>query len=212
MKNDSYFTQFDEIKKDLKKVQKEIVKHYSIQAEKDLIKAFDSLIDSFYSQYKPNSYNRKHNLYYALENHKCKYSNGVTGIASIDVNPNDMNSVYRTNKENVFDLIWNKGIRGLPPRGDHPVENSFSWRNPNTSSGWQYYSEGSDRWVNPYWSGYNEPYKNLFNVFADIRGYSIKGKPRFAMQNFVDNWDATFNSSINKDIKNKIIKNIDWYK
>lgn len=203
MADTSLYTKFKGIKNDLKNIQKQIAKEYSEQAEKDLIKSFDSIIDDFYAQYTPRSnYNRKHNLYNALNKHRSNNKGGI-GHASIDVNYYDMMDTYRTSKEHVFDLMWNSGVRGLPIKGSEPLKHSFEWLGHSFQEG--------EVWVNPFWSYNKDPYHNLFKVEASVRNYTTPDAiPRFAMKEAVENWDSTFNSSLNKTMKNNIVNNIKW--
>lgn len=77
---------------------------------------YTSIMTQFYSTYKPRVYKRIPNLYKIGR----PFLSGTTG--GLSVSPAHAKMVYkiRKNKKNittteVMDLMWNQGVRGLPP-------------------------------------------------------------------------------------------------
>ena len=199
----SYRQQFKNIKADVGKIASKLTKGLAERAEKDLIKAHDQIIDNYYQAHDPSSYNRNHNLYNALINHKIKkrsFTNIKKGYtASIVVGNTDMNDIYRISTDVVFDLMWNKGVRGLLQHGNTPLNKS--WTNPITGI---HYSYEGENWLNPYWSGKGEPYHNVFITSISIGSYTTKiGIPNNVMKDFVLHWwQASGESTCEKLINN----------
>lgn len=203
MSSSSYRQQLKNIKSDVGKIASNLAKGLAERAEKDLIKAHDQIIDNYYQAHNPSSYNRKHNLYNALINHTIKKRNRTIGgkvyTASVTVGNTDMNDIYRASTETVFDLVWNKGVRGLPHHGNTLL--TKSWTNPITGI---HYSYEGENWLNPYWSGKSEPYHNIFTTSIKIGTYTTKvGIPNNVMKDLVTHWwqangDRTCDELINK--------------
>ena len=129
-----------DIKQDVGRVANKIARGVAAVALEDLKEAHSSIMDSFYSGYTPvdsykyegvkgdqhwigtsHGYRRTGNL-----RNNSFQSLGVTQVgtngfkATVYVGPDNMdNYVNSTNHEFpadvVFDLIWNQGVRGLPP-------------------------------------------------------------------------------------------------
>lgn len=167
------------------------------QAEEDMIEAHKNIVKDFYDSYTPSSYKNKRRevLYDTLVGHrfysrvKYKYS------AKIEVGSSNMLDHYRTEPENVFDLFWNHGVRGLPPQGSNPLTHDFTWLGKSWNKG--------ERWRNLYWN--LEKYKNIFatNINNEIDG---EHKPHFAMREFVKQWGKKHGQKECEQIVNKIVK------
>jgi len=179
----TYYQQINDIKQDVGRIANALSKSVAEQAERDMVKTFDMIIDNFYGSHSPSSYHRKYGLYSALQSHSTKHSSHTnTNVATIIVSPMDMDGHYRTDKENVFDLMWNKGVRGLPKRGNNPLEHDFIQNN-------QYPFKAGDYWTNPYWSGENDPYHNIFRTSIKLGDYqSIYQVPNNVMIDIVNHW------------------------
>lgn len=201
MASSGYRQQLINIKTDVGKIASKLAHGLAEEAEKDLIKAHDQIIDNYYKAHDPNSYNRKHNLYNALTSHQISQRHRTIGgqvfTASVVVGYEDMNDVYRAPVETIFDLMWNKGVRGLPHHGNNPLNKS--WTNPVTG---EYYSYNNEKWVNPYWD--LRIYHNVFTTSITIGKYTSKvGVPNNVMKDIVNHWwqangEETCNKLINK--------------
>ena len=186
--NNSYRKQINMIKADVGRIANNLSKGLAEQAKKDLVKSHDQILDNYYKAHNPSSYNRKHNLYNSIMNHTIKKKNKSAGgrsyTASVIIGGAGMNEVYRISADNVFDLVWNKGVRGLPKQGKNPI--TKDWINPITQI---HYSYNNERWQNPYWSGTNDPYHNIFMTSIVIGNYISKvGIPNNVMKDVVDHW------------------------
>ncbi len=178
----SYFKQFDSIKKDLKHIQKTLNQQLSEKAEKDLIKAHDMIIYQFYAGHKPTSYHRHGigGLYNSIVEHK-----NLGTKAYILVGAQDMEEHYRTSASNVFNLMWNEGVRGLPLKGSKPLDHSYQWLGKTYDKG--------EVWENPYWSGELSPYHNIFAPSLVFGNYKTQHRfPTDIMEEFVNNWDKAY--------------------
>lgn len=151
------------IEKDVKDIANSFAEDVSSQAADDLKEAHQKIIDKFYDAYDPNRYNRSYNLYNSgiVQNAKKigegKYSSGII------VGSFYMMDIYNISPDNVFDLMWNQGIRGLPKES----------------------SDGS--WVNPYWNP--EIYQNIFLTSIKVgNNTTITGTPNEVMDDFVNKW------------------------
>ena len=184
--------EFKQIREDVKRIQKTFQSELSTRAENDLVQAHHDIITAFYADYTPGkrksskgkyyySYHRHYGLRYTLIKHKKR--KGGKG-AYIIVGDTNMEEVYRAKAETVFDYMWDKGIRGLPYKGSAALTKSYTFQGNSFNKG--------DIWINPYWSGESEPYKNIFMPSFTFGEYSTKGTPHDIMSDLVENWDKAY--------------------
>jgi len=204
----SYRKQLNDIKTEIGNIGTSFAIELSKQAHNDLIAAHKQIIDNFYAAHDPNSYNRKEGLYDSIIpqgiNHHPSKKN--TYQASIVVGSFKMDDHYRGDitPDNVFDLMWNKGVRGLPRIGLDVLNHNYTWLNKLYD-----YGDNPRKWENPYWSGKNNPYHNIFLTRITMGKYTTKeaSVPNIAMIDFVNNWKQanglTACKKLYKEIKNK---------
>lgn len=200
----SYRKQFNEIRTEIGNIGTSFAIELAKQAEKDLIKAHHQIISNFYAAHDPNSYNRQEGLYDSIIpqgiNHHNSKSN--TYQAGVVVGSFRMDDHYNgdATPDNIFDLMWNKGVRGLPKYGQNPLSHSYSFYN-------HHFNEG-EKWRNPYWSGTGDPYHNIFLTKVTMGSYTTKeGVPNVVMRDFVNHWKEANGlkacDKLYKQIKNK---------
>lgn len=204
----SSFLQLEDIKNDVREMARNITSEMTAKAEKDLIKAFDTVIDGFYAGHTPTSYKRHGigGLYSALISHTIKNNTAIIKVGSMD-----MEDHYRTTTDVVFDLMWNSGIRGLPRQGDNALTHSFLYRSPNGKIiNW---GKKGSVWTNHYWSGTDAPYHNLYYPSIDVDGFSIANKtPHQVMYDFVEGWGNNLGNKYMDNIIRKMPKSSIIYK
>ena len=196
----SYKQQLHDIKQEIGIMANDFAKKLAKQAENDMIAAHKQIIDNFYNAHDPNSYNRKEGLYNSIIPQKTEHDEfkSKTYSATVKIGSFNMEDHYRANPDIVFDLMWNRGVRGLPKRGINPLEHSFSFKGNSFEKG--------EIWVNPYWSSTNDPYKNKFITTITMNSKTTNpGVPNQVMYEFVDNWDK-FSGKKSCDEISKIIK------
>jgi hypothetical protein len=170
------------IRKDVNELALNLSKGLANKAKQDMVRAFNYIITDFYKKHDPEYYNRTYNLRntlisnrtYSMNNNKCR--------AIINVGSSKMNEYNnRTTSGNVYNLMWIKGVRGLP-------------------------KIGTSGWVNPAWSGEGNPYHNIFNTSIIVDEYTTQNKatPHNVMADFINNWGIIGINECNK-IVNKII-------
>lgn len=199
----SYRKQLNDIRTEIGNIATTFSSELSKQAHEDLIEAHHQIIDNFYAAHDPSSYNRYGELYNSIIPQGTNHVGVNTYQTSVVVGSFRMDDHYNgdTTPDNIFDLMWNKGVRGLPRVGSTPLDHSYSFYN-------NHFEEGQ-KWVNPYWSGQNEPYHNIFLTKISMGGYTTNKEctPHQAMSDFVKNWDkASGNETckkVYKEIKNK---------
>lgn len=117
---------------------KRIVKESARAISDDLDAAYNGVMKNFYGSYSPRFYNRTENLTEIGKRH-----NGWV-VGGIVIDPANAPQVYKKYKhkvkndageitketreittENVYDLMWTQGIRGLPAQGES------GWVNPH---------------------------------------------------------------------------------
>lgn len=131
--------QFADIKRESNQMAAALAKQVAEAARKDLARAQEKIIDNYYKDYPPNSYSRKGGLYKTLlERDKKVHGSNKVYTASIEVGTEDMDDHYGSHSrpdigpENIFDLVWIDGIRGLPDHGD-----KSGWINPYFGAKWK---------------------------------------------------------------------------
>lgn len=131
--------QFTEIKRESKQMAAALAKEVAEVARRDLVKAQEKIIDNYYKDYNPHKYNREGGLYKTLlEGDKQVHGGGMSYTASIEVGSQDMDDHYGSKirpdigPDNIFDLVWNDGIRGLPDHGD-----ATGWINSHFGDKWK---------------------------------------------------------------------------
>lgn len=199
--------QIKDIQNDLKNIKHTIESEMAKKIETDLIKSHDIIISAFYAGHKPFSYHR-HGMG-GLYNSIYKHKNFGTG-AYIIVSNLDMEEHYRISSEVVLDFMWNKGIRGLPKQGSRLLTRNVDLSEIFDRSGNSKlvkYNLNNEVWKNPYWSGEEEPYHNIFTPSLVFGKYiSPKGTPNDIMTSLVNNWDKAYGRDHCKEIKHMINK------
>ncbi len=100
-------------------IQNNIERLISRRISDDFEKIAKDLIKFFYSSYSPSRYKRTYNYEESVNISKVKGKH--TGGIRISAN---LAAHKEASGEDVFDLIWNQGIRGLPATGED------GWVNP----------------------------------------------------------------------------------
>lgn len=197
----------DEVQEDVERICKTLAYELAKQAEVDMIKLYDSIVDHFYSRHNPTSHSRKHNLYRAIMKHCTSWRKGGNMYeASVTIGSKGMDEVYRRkgNRDIVFNLWWNEGIRGLPKTATEPLTHDFDWYTP---TGYRHWHEG-EIWENPFWSGKRGPYHNIYRVNGSdlgVSGVTLADKtPNEMFYNYVDNWDKVSGKKACDEIVKKI--------
>ena len=192
-----YWKQLEEIVKDLDKIKASFENGLAAAAEKDMIKAHDTIVSNFYAGHDPSSYRRlgdaSQDLYSTIADHnhgRNQYGGyAMARISSEDMGPHGRARKSRPDitKDNVFDLVWNEGIRGLPREGVTPL------------------ADTDDVWHNPYWSGRGPDWHNVFRTqVRGLRGSTRMGTPRAVMDDFVNRWGYLNGSKHADDIARTI--------
>lgn len=167
--------QFADIKRESNQMAAALAKQVAETARKDLAKAQEKIIDNYYEDYSPSSYNRKGGLYKTLlERDKKVHGSDKSYTASIEVGTEDMGNHYGSHSrpdigaENIFDLVWIDGIRGLPDHGD------------------------ATGWVNQY---YGAQWHSDCKLPLEYGGASIgAGTPNDVLEEFKNTWGETCGS------------------
>lgn len=131
-------SQIADIKRESNQMAAALAKEVAEVARRDLARAQEKIIDTYYEAYSPRRYSRKGGLYKTLlERDKTVHGGNKTYVASIEVGSEDMDDHYGSKSrpdigpDNIFDLVWNDGIRGLPDHGD-----ATGWINPYFGPEW----------------------------------------------------------------------------
>ena len=164
---DSLRQQVKTIKDDVNKIGKQFTRELSKYVVEDLTNTFKQIVDDFYEAYPDQDrYVRTHNLYNAIlpQNpiEKGKgYSSGIV-VGSFNMFDN-----YNISPDNVFDLFWNKGVRGLPEKGTKILDST------------------GEVWTNPTWGRC----ENIFKTQVALGTYiSIVGTPHEVMKDITEHW------------------------
>ena len=190
--------EFNKVRQEIGHIAKDMTKGLAEETKKDLISVHEQIINNFYDSYNPTYYDRSYGLYKSLISSELldyNYKNSTS--ASVHIGSFSMQDYYPGNitPDNIFDLMWNKGVRGLPKRGLNPLSHTYSF------NGTIFY-EG-DKWENPYWD--LEKYENVFKTKIKLGRYtSVEGVPNIVMTDIVNNWGK----AKGKDICNKLLKEI----
>lgn len=180
--------ELDDIKQDVKNIAGEISQKLAKQAENDMIAAHEQIVGQYYGGHNPSTYHRHKKspaIKKTLISHLTRKSRGENSyyarvkIGSTDMPDHTRKGYSGVNQDNVFDLVWNQGVRGLPEEGSAPLTKSYTWLNHSFNVG--------DIWINPYWG---EKYHNVFSPIIEMDGYSTRnpGTPDKVFQEFVDSW------------------------
>lgn len=185
--------QIDEIKRDVNKKSEKLTKELSKEAMKDLVDVHKSIIADFYS-YQPKSYKRTFELrdHSRINQLPMKINHGW--ISGIVVGSFSMQDTYSGDitPDNIFNLMWMKGVRGLPRVGSRILTNSWLF-------GGIYYDYGENprKWENPYWSWDSEPYENVFKTSAKINKKTTDyGTPHQVMCSAIYIWGKAQGKSL----------------
>lgn len=167
------------IERDVRNICNSFAEDVSLQAAEDLKEAHQKIIDKYYDAYDPNKYNRSYNLYDSgiiqepIKKGDGKFSSGIV-IGSFN-----MLDIYNISPDNIFDLTWNEGIRGLPKESE------------------------DGNWVNPYWD--QSEYANEFRTSIKVGKYkTIEGTPDEVFEDFVNNWGKSNGKQACKQAENRI--------
>lgn len=180
-----YRQQINAIKKDVGMIAYKLSYGVAKIAREELIQIHSLLVNSFYSEYSPSSYVRGRQLAHTIDPKNISKFGEKRYQASVDVKPHGS---YRHNENDVFDLIWNKGNRGLPPYGSSPLQKSYVFAGHRFEQG--------QIWVNPYWG---DEYGSTYNVTAKLNSVSVSANTLDkAMLQFVDNWWTNFDIACDK--------------
>lgn len=192
MANKVKLTDANDILSDLRKIANDISNKMAQKAESDMNKAFDEIVSNYYSTYEPKRYHRHGigGLYKALidsnvTNTETSHSRkAVMKVGSMNM-PNYNKRVAKYGGHDaVFDLIWNKGIRGLPQYGSTQLSHSFTFsiNGKLINSGTQ-----GEVWKNPYWN--QAEYQNEFRTKISIGSKTtIEGTPHEVLEDYVTRW------------------------
>lgn len=179
-------SQLDTIKEDVNKIGLEFTRELSKHVVKDLTAVHKQIISDFYYAYDPDEYVRTDNLKNSiipqnpLQLGKKGYTSGIV-VGSFNMFDN-----YNISPDNVFDLFWNKGVRGLPKVGTRILDDGDKWHNPT--------------WI----SKYGEC-ENVFRTQVVLGLYVSKvGTPHQVMKDITENWGDARGSSLCDEIYKKI--------
>lgn len=104
------------------KIDGEIVERF----QKDLKKAVNKAIDTFYHSYSPKYYKRKYSLRYMY-----KITSGKNRI-TIDCDPGYTFAKHRMSNDDLYNLVFREGYHGGVPDGiNHPSPGIPYWRTPH---------------------------------------------------------------------------------
>ena len=195
-------SQIDEIGDFIKDFASKLSHDLAEQAEEDMVNAHHEIIEDFYNSYSPTSYKRRKDLYDTLSLHKI-YSTSTMGLnryrAKIVVDSSELSEHFRIDAKNVWNLMWIHGVRGLPPKGNNPLEHTYYWK---TSIGYIRFMKGME-WINFDWN--LEKHKNLFgtNINNEL---DTKHKPHFAMKKYIEQWGQKHGIKKCEETVKKIVK------
>lgn len=182
----TYWKELQKVLDDLDMMQHEFSKQLADKAERDLVDAHQSIIAEFYSGHSPRSYHRRSmGLDQTILDHKSQAGNAKGRYtASVRVGSQDMGPHGNRDdisRDNVFDLVWNSGIRGLPEQGASPLSHDVRWLG--------HYFAAGEIWHNPFWSGEGTPYHNIYKAkYVADSGSTIEGSPHAVMTDLVKRW------------------------
>lgn len=186
MASKSIHQQIRYIKDDVKNRADKMATRIAYEAAMDLVATHTSIMTDFYT-YSPNSYRRTGNLRNnSLIPQITPRKEGETWKAGITVGSFRMANIYGkgATPDNIFNLMWMKGIRGLPKVGSEILSHSWTWKD-----GYHDYMENPRKWENPYWSGESKPYENVFKTNMKIGSKTTpNGTPHQVMCSVISLW------------------------
>ena len=170
MATKSIYGQFKDIEKEVKNMARDIAKELSKEVVKDLKEVHKQIMENYYNAYSPDRYVRTKNLY----NHSIIPQDPIsiwdTYDSGIVVGSFGMHENYNISPDNVFDLMWNKGVRGLPKKGKRVLDDGKKWQNHT----WK--------------SKYGER-ENVFRTSVTLGNYTSKeGTPAQVMKDITNHW------------------------
>lgn len=174
----AYSKEFDNIRKDLKRIKNITEKELCLKAEFDMVKMQKNIVTLFYKSYTPNSYKRKNDLYDSLLSHNIRNNTARITIGGKNMYSHGRHGEY--SGDYIFNLIWNEGIRGLPYMGTNELTKSYCF--------YDHHFEAGEIWRNPYWSGEQEPWKNIFMPRISYGNVILQGTPNDVYEYFIENW------------------------
>lgn len=169
---DTLNKQIKYIKDDVNNLGQKFTHELSKYVVDDLSNVFNQIVDNFYDAYPdPERYVRTHNLYNAILPQNPK-PQGKKGFSSgIVVGSFNMFDNYNISPDNVFDLFWNKGVRGLPKVGTRVLDST------------------GEKWSNPTWQSLYGEYENVFRTQVALGTYiSVLGTPHQVMKDITEHW------------------------
>lgn len=183
------YTQFREIESEVLKIAKTMASDLSKEVVKDLKEAHNQIMKNYYTAYTPSGsrkYNRTKNLYHNSIIPQDPIASWDMYDAGVVVGSFRMNDNYNISKDNVFDLMWNKGVRGLPKIGTRILENG-------------------EKWHNPFWQSHYGEKGNVFRTSISISGYTTKeGTPAQVMADLTNHWAETCGIKYLKRLEQKV--------
>lgn len=181
--------QFKEIEKEVTAIARGIARETAKEVSKDLKEAHKLIMDNYYNAYDPDYYVRTNNL-----RNNSIIQNSIIDTydvfsAGVDIGSINMFENYNISKDNVFDLMWNKGVRGLPKVRSKKSKKKGSWNNP-------------------YWQSKFGERENVFRTSINLNGYSsVEGTPAQVMADITLHWKDAGGEEACERAKNKVMKN-----
>ena len=178
MATKSIYRQFREIEKDVLNIANNIVKDLSKEVVKDLKNAHEEIMKNYYEAYTPkaytpkgrNKYVRTKNLYHNSIILQDPYPSWDIYDSGVVIGSFRMNDNYNISPDNVFDLMWNKGVRGLPKIGLRTLDDG-------------------EKWQNPFWKSKYGERENVFRTSITIGNYTTReGTPAQVMADLTNHW------------------------
>lgn len=204
----TYWKELQKVFDDLETIQHTFSKELSDKAERDMTDAHQSIIAEFYRKHDPNSYDRRSaGLDQTILSHTSRHGNKAGNytakvrVGSQDMGPHGRKSRPDITKNNVFDLMWNRGIRGLPYMGSNPLSHEVHWLG--------HYFADDEKWVNPFWSGEGAPYHNIYRAkYRADSGVTREGTPNQVMEDLVNRWGKLSGSAYADKIADGLRKSL----
>ena len=185
----SIYEQFRDIEKDVNNMARHISKELSKEVVEDLKDAHKQIMKNYYDAYTPSGKNRYHRTKNLMNNSIIPQSpidSWDTYDSGIVVGSFGMHDNYNISPDNVFDLMWNKGVRGLPKVGTRILDNG-------------------EKWQNPFWKSKYGERGNIFRTSITIGSYTTKeGTPAQVMADITNHWKEANGEKVCKKVIEKI--------
>ena len=189
MATKSIYGQFREIETEIENMAKNISKELSKEVVEDLKDAHKKIMKNYYGAYTPsgkNKYVRTKNLMNNSIIPQSPIPSWDTYDSGVVIGSFNMHDNYNISPDNVFDLMWNKGVRGLPKVGTRTLDNG-------------------ERWHNPFWQSKYGERENVFRTSITIGGYTTKeGTPAQVMADITNHWKEASGEEACRKVVEKI--------